>query len=74
MPALIQRADQIVTLTTITRRGTEYFKALQNRKTDRLIITNNAEPIAIIFEIKQFEAMLDEIESLQREVELLKKR
>lgn len=68
MAALIDRSDQLVSLTTLTRGGSGHFESLAEGKKDRLVVMSRAEPVAVVSNIHTFEAMLDEMECLRTEV------
>ncbi|OZC34928.1 hypothetical protein B9Q17_00055 [Marinobacter vinifirmus] len=68
MAALIERSDQLVSLTDLTRRGSGIFDKVASSKNDRLVVLRKAEPIAVVLNISSFEAMLDEMERLRTEV------
>lgn len=68
MAALIERSDQLVSLTDLTRRGSGIFDKVASAKNDRLVVLRKAEPIAVVLNIASFEAMLSEMEQLRTEV------
>src|SRR5690606_38314496 len=68
MAALIERSDQLVSLTDLTRRGSGIFDKVASAKNDRLVVLRKAEPIAVVLNIASFEAMLNEMEQLRTEV------
>lgn len=68
MTALIERSDQLISLTALTRRGSGHFESLAEGKNDRFVVMSRAEPVAVVLNIHRFEAMLDEMERLRTEV------
>ncbi len=68
MAALIERSDQLVSLTDLTRRGSGIFEKVAKAESDRLVVLRKAEPIAVVLNIASFEAMLNEMEELRTEV------
>ena len=68
MAALIERSDQLVSLTELTRRGSGHFENLANAKNDRFVVMRKAEAIAVVLNIASFESMLKEMELLRTEV------
>lgn len=68
MTALIERSDQLVSLTDLTRRGSGIFESVASARHDRLVVIRKAEPIAVVLNIASFEAMLNEVEELRTEV------
>ncbi len=68
MAALIERSDQLISLTALTRRGSGHFESLAEGKNDRFVVMSRAEPVAVVLNIRSFEAMLDEMERLRTEV------
>ncbi|EJX7572339.1 MULTISPECIES: hypothetical protein [Vibrio] len=68
MAALIERSDQLVSLTDLTRRGSGIFERVAKAESDRLVVLRKAEPIAVVLNIASFEAMLNEMEELRTEV------
>jgi len=68
MAALVERSDQFINLTALTRRGSGHFENLAEGKKDRFVVMNRGEPIAVVLNISSFEMMLDEMEQLRIEV------
>lgn len=68
MAALIERSDQLVSLTDLTRRGSGIFEKVAKAESNRLVVLRKAEPIAVVLNIASFENMLNEMEELRTEL------
>lgn len=67
MAALLERADQAVSVTTMVRSFSARLKEVSSRATDRLVIFKDNEPAAVIVNVDAYQEMLDELEDLRIE-------
>ena len=67
MTALLERADQAVSVTAMVRGFSAKLKEVSSRKTERLVIFKDNEPAAVIINVDAFQEMLDELENLRVE-------
>ncbi|VVN94689.1 type II toxin-antitoxin system Phd/YefM family antitoxin [Pseudomonas fluorescens] len=67
MTALLERADQAVSVTAMVRSFSAKLKEVSSRSTERLVIFKDNEPAAVIINVDAFQEMLDELENLRVE-------
>lgn len=67
MAALLERAEQAVSVTAMARGFSAKLKEVSSRATDRLVVFNNNEPAAVIVNVQAYQELLDELESLRIE-------
>ena len=67
MAALLERAEQAVSVTAMTRGFSAKLKEVSSRATDRLVVFNNNEPAAVIVNVQAYQELLDELENLRIE-------
>ncbi|WLH47630.1 type II toxin-antitoxin system Phd/YefM family antitoxin [Pseudomonas beijingensis] len=67
MAALLERADQAVSVTTMVRSFSAKLKEVSSRATERLVIFKDNEPAAVIINVDAYQEMLDELENLRVE-------
>ncbi|AMB85538.1 Phd-YefM [Pseudomonas agarici] len=67
MTALLERADQAVSVTAMVRGFSAKLKDIASRTTERLVIFKDNEPAAVIINVEAFQEMLDELENLRVE-------
>lgn len=65
MGSLLERADQAVSVTRVSRNAKEIFESLRTGEQDRLVVLKNNEPAAVMLSVEAFEALMDEIEDLR---------
>lgn len=68
MAALLDRADQAVSVTTMVRSFSAKLKEISSRATERLVIFKDNQPAAVIINVDAYQEMLDELEDLRVEV------
>ncbi|VVP02984.1 hypothetical protein PS862_02945 [Pseudomonas fluorescens] len=67
MAALLERADQAVSVTAMVRNFSTKLKEVSSRATERLVIFKDNEPAAVIINVDAYQEMLDELENLRVE-------
>lgn len=65
MAALLERAEQAVSVTAMVRGFSAKLKEISSRATDRLVIFKDNEPAAVIVNVDAYQEMLDELEDLR---------
>jgi len=65
MAALLERADQAVSVTAMVRGFSAKLKEISSRTTDRLVVFKDNEPAAVIVNVDAYQEMLDELEDLR---------
>lgn len=65
MAALLERAEQAVSVTAMVRGFSARLKDISSRATDRLVIFKDNEPAAVIVNVDAYQEMLDELEDLR---------
>lgn len=67
MAALLDRADQAISVTAMVRSFSAKLKEVSSRTTERLVIFKDNEPAAVIINVDAYQEMLDELEDLRVE-------
>lgn len=67
MAALLDRADQAISVTAMVRGFSARLKEVSSRATERLVIFKDNEPAAVIINVQAYQEMLDELENLRVE-------
>ena len=67
MTALLERADQAISVTAMVRSFSAKLKEISSRATERLVIFKDNQPAAVIFNVQAYQEMLDELENLRIE-------
>ncbi|MBC3363474.1 type II toxin-antitoxin system Phd/YefM family antitoxin [Pseudomonas sp. SWRI154] len=67
MAALLERADQAVSVTAMVRGFSAKLKEVSSRATEKLVIFKDNEPAAVIINVDAYQEMLDELENLRVE-------
>ena len=65
MGALLERADQAISVTEVSRASKAIFDRLRRGEQDRLVVMK--KPAAIMLSVKAFEALVDELADLRVE-------
>ncbi|MEG1124816.1 MAG: hypothetical protein RSE62_21940 [Citrobacter sp.] len=65
MAALLERAEQAVSVTAMVRGFSAKLKEISSRTTDRLVVFKDNEPAAVIVNVDAYQEMLDELEDLR---------
>ena len=73
MTALIERADETISITDMIRSAKTIMTKLTSGKHDHYVIMKNNSPAAVLLNIQSYEAILDELEDLRVEIIALKR-
>lgn len=65
MAALLDRADQAVSVTTMVRNFSSKLKDIASGETDRLVVFKDNEPAAVILNVQAYQALIDELDDLR---------
>ena len=65
MASLLERADQAVSVTKVSRSAKEVFEKLRTGKQDRLVVLKNNAPAAVMLSIRAFEDLMDQLDDLR---------
>lgn len=68
MTALLERADQAISVTAMVRGFSARLKEISSRATERLVIFKDNQPAAVILNVDAYQEMLDELDDLRIEV------
>lgn len=63
----MNRADQAVSITDVARSAKKFFDRLTSGDQDRYVVMRNNVPAAVMLSVKEFEAIMDELEDLRIE-------
>ena len=67
MSALLERVDQAISVTEVSRSAKEIFTKLENGKQDKFVVMRNNAPTAVMLPVGAYEALIDELEDLRIE-------
>ena len=67
MSALLERVDQAISVTEVSRSAKEIFTKLENGKQDKFVVMRNNAPTAVMLPVEAYEALIDELEDLRIE-------
>jgi antitoxin StbD len=67
MGALLDRADQAVSVTAMVRGFSAKLKEITSRTTEKLVIFKDNEPAAVLINVQAYQELLDELENLRIE-------
>ncbi|WP_085694367.1 MULTISPECIES: Phd-YefM [unclassified Pseudomonas] len=67
MTALLERAEQAISVTAMIRGFSARLKEISSRATERLVIFKDNQPAAVIINVQAYQEMLDELENLRIE-------
>jgi len=70
MPSVIDRTEQIVSLTDMARNGTVVIDQLKDQR--KFLIMQRSTPCAVLLSISEYENTLNQIERLEKEVRILR--
>lgn len=65
MAALLERANQAVSVTKVSRSAREIFEKLRRGEQNRLLVLKNNAPAAVLLSVEAFEALMDELDDLR---------
>lgn len=64
MNALIERSNQAISVTDISRSAKTIFDRLANGKQDKYVVMKNNAPAAVMMPVSVYEALMDELDDL----------
>jgi len=67
MGSLMERSDQAISVTEVSRSAKAIFDKLLKGKQDRYIVMKNNVPAAVLLPVDAYEAIMDELEDLRIE-------
>lgn len=67
MAALLDRADQAVSVTAMVRGFSAKLKEVTSRTTDRLVVFKDNEPAAVLMNVAAYQELVGELEDLRVE-------
>ena len=73
MSALLERVDQAISVTEVSRSAKEIFTKLEKGKQDKFVVMRNNAPTAVLLGVVAYEALIDEVEDLRIEVIAIKR-
>ena len=65
MKALLERSEQAVSVTEVSRSAKSIFDRLCSGKQDKYVVMRNNAPAAVMMSVGAYEAMMDELDELQ---------
>jgi antitoxin StbD len=68
MRALIERSDQAVSVTEVSRSAKTIFDRLCSGKQDKYVVMRNNAPAAVMMPVALYEALMDELDDLHIEM------
>ena len=73
MSALLERIDQAISVTEVSRSAKEIFTKLEKGRQDKFVVMRNNTPAAVLLPVGVYEALIDEIEDLRIEIIAIKR-
>jgi antitoxin StbD len=67
MGNLMERSDQAVSVTEVSRSAKAIFDKLAKGKQDKCVVMKNNMPVAVMLPVDSYEAIMDELEDLRIE-------
>ena len=67
MAALLDRADQAISVTQVSRAARDIFNKLAKGKQDRFVVLRNNQPAAVMLSVDFFQSLMNELEDLRIE-------
>ncbi len=64
MSALLERSDQAVSVTDVSRSAKAIFDRLCSGKQEKYVVMRNNAPAAVMMPVSVYEAMMDELDDL----------
>jgi len=65
MRALLERADQAVSVTEVSRSAKNIFDRLCSGKQEKYVVMRNNAPAAVMLPVSVYEAIMDELDDLR---------
>ena len=73
MTALLERAEQAISVTKVARSAKDLLDNLTNGKQDKYVLMRNNEPAAVMLAVDAFQNLCDDIDDLRTELTALKR-
>jgi antitoxin StbD len=67
MGSLMERSDQAISVTEVSRSAKTIFDKLAKGKQDRYVVMKNNVPAAVMLPVRVYETIMDELEDLRIE-------
>ena len=64
MKALLERSEQAVSVTEVSRSAKSIFDRLCSGKQEKYVVMRNNAPAAVMMSVSVYEAMMDELDDL----------
>lgn len=64
MKALLERSDQAISVTEVSRSAKTIFDRLCSGKQEKYVVMRNNAPAAVMMPVSVYEAMMDELDDL----------
>jgi antitoxin StbD len=64
MSALLERSNQAVSVTEVSRSAKTIFDRLSSGKQEKYVVMRNNAPAAVMMPVSVYEAMMDELDDL----------
>ena len=64
MNALLERSNQAVSVTDVSRSAKTIFDRLSSGKQDKYVVMRNNAPAAVMMPVSVYESMMDELDDL----------
>ena len=68
MSSLLERFDQAISVTEVSRSAKEIFSKLEKGKQDKFVVMRNNAPAAVLLPVDAYEALIEEVEDLRSEI------
>lgn len=68
MRALLERSEQAVSVTEVSRSAKTIFDRLSSGKQDKYVVMRNNAPAAVMMPVGVYEALMDELDDLRIEM------
>ena len=67
MATLLERADQAISVTDLSKAASDIFNRLSSGEQDRYVVMKNNTPVAVMMSVDEFESVMDELDDLRIE-------
>jgi antitoxin StbD len=68
MRALLERSDQAISVTEVSRSAKTIFDRLSSGEQKKYVVMRNNAPAAVMMPVSVYEALMDELDDLQVEL------
>lgn len=73
MGALLERSDQAISVTEVSRSAKTIFDRLSSGKQQKYIVMRNNSPAAVMLPVEAYEALMDELDDMRIELTALER-